>query len=74
MASKGDKLALAANICFVGAAVGLIAAGVIGYPAWKARGKSTGHTESPDAPAPVSFLLSPGRTLGSVNAGMVYQF
>jgi hypothetical protein len=74
MASKGDKLALAANICFVGAAVGLIAAGVIGYPAWKARGKSTGRTESPDAPPPVSFLLSPGRTLGSVNAGMVYQF
>jgi hypothetical protein len=75
MASKGDKLALVANICFVGAAVGLIAAGVIGYPAWKARGKS-GGTESPDVapPLPVSFLLSPGRTLGSVNAGMVYQF
>ncbi|MES1205525.1 MAG: PEGA domain-containing protein [Pseudomonadota bacterium] len=70
---KGDTLALSANICFVGAAAGLIAAGVIAYPAYKAR-KNGGRSESPDSPPPVSFMFGPGRTLGSVNAGMVYHF
>ena len=72
LAKKGDTVFLAANICFVGAAVGLIAAGVIGYPAWKAK-KAGSRTESPDAPA-VSFTFGPGRTLGSMNAGLVYRF
>jgi hypothetical protein len=46
---------------------------VIGYPAYKAR-KGGGRSETPDSPPPVSFMLSPGRTLGSVNAGMLYRF
>src|ERR1044071_2660459 len=51
LAHKGDTLALAANICFVGAAVGLITAGIIGYPAWKAK-KARGESGSPEgAPA-----------------------
>jgi hypothetical protein len=74
LSKKGDTLALAANICFVGAAVGLIAAGVIGYPAYKARKNGGGRSETLDAPPTVSFLLAPGRTLGSVNAGMLYRF
>lgn len=75
LSKKGDTLALAANICFVGAAVGLITAGIVGYPAYKARKAGAGRSEAaPDAPPPVSFLLSPGRTLGSVNAGLLYRF
>lgn len=74
LAKKGDTLALAANVCFVGAAVGLIAAGVIGYPAYKARKAGGGRSESPDSPSTISFLLAPGRTIGSVNAGLAYQF
>lgn len=73
--SKGNTLALAANVCFVGAAVGLIAAGFIGYPAYKARKAAGGRGEGEGAvPMPVSFLLAPGRTLGSVNAGLAFQF
>jgi PEGA domain len=74
LAHKGERLALIANISFGVAAAGLIAAGIIGYPAWKARGKSAGRSETPDAPPPMSFIFGPGRTLGSVNAGMVYRF
>jgi hypothetical protein len=74
LARKGDRLALVANISFGVAAAGLIAAGIIGYPAWKARGKAAGRSEAPDAPPPMSFIFGPGRTLGSVNAGMVYHF
>ncbi len=74
LSHKGDTLALAANICFVGAAVGLVAAGVIGYPAYKAR-KGGGRSEMSDsAPPPVSFMFGPGRTVGSFNGGMVYRF
>jgi|GEM_PF-1916132 len=74
LSKKGDRLALGANICFVGAAVGLIAAGIIGYPAYRARKSGAGRSESPDVPPPISFMLAPGRTLGSVNAGMLYRF
>jgi hypothetical protein len=73
LADKGDKLALAANICYVAGAVGLVAAAVIGYPAYKAR-KGEQRTESPDSPAPLSFIFLPGPTLGSATAGMVYTF
>jgi hypothetical protein len=73
LARKGDTLALAANICFVGAAVGLITAGIIGYPAWKAK-KAGSRIESPDSAPAVSLMFGPGRTLGSMNAGLVYRF
>jgi hypothetical protein len=73
--SRGNTLALAANVCFVGAAVGLITAGLIGYPAYKARKNAGTRTEGAvDVPPPVSFMLAPGRTLGSVHAGLSYQF
>jgi hypothetical protein len=70
---RGDTLALAANICFIGAGGALVTAALVGYPAYKARKRGTGRSES-DAPAPVSFMLTPGRTLGSINAGLTYQF
>lgn len=71
LANKGDRLALAANVCFVGAAAGLIVAGIVGYPAWKAK-KARGEG-SPEAPA-VSFMLAPTRNLDGVNAGFAYRF
>lgn len=72
LASKGDTLALSANICYVAAAVGLAGAGIVGYSAYKAR--KSGRVETPDSPTPVSFMLAPGRTLGSMNAALAYQF
>ncbi|MEP6654943.1 MAG: PEGA domain-containing protein [Myxococcales bacterium] len=74
LARRGDTLALAANVCFIGAGVGLVAAALIGYPAYKARKHGAAGAESGAAPLPVSFMLAPGRTLGSVNAGLTYQF
>jgi hypothetical protein len=75
LSKKGDSLALGANICFVGAGVGLLGAGIIGYPAYKARKNHGGRSETNlDTPPPVSFMLAPGRTPGSINAGMLYRF
>ena len=73
LARKGDNLALGANICFVGAAAGLIAAGIIGYPAWKAK-KSRAGSESPEGTPAMSFMLSPNRNMDGINAGMFYRF
>lgn len=72
LANKGDRLALAANICFVGAAAGLIVAGIVGYPAWKAK-KARGEG-SPEAAPAMSFMLAPTRNLDGVNAGFAYRF
>jgi hypothetical protein len=75
LSKKGDALALGANICFVAAGVGLLGAGIIGYPAYKARKTQGGRSETTlDTPPPVSFMLAPGTTLGSINAGMLYRF
>ncbi len=75
LSKKGDSLALGANICFVAAGVGLLGAGIIGYPAYKARKNHGGRSETNlDTPPPVSFMLAPGRTAGSINAGMLYRF
>lgn len=71
---RGDTLALAANICFVGAAAGLIVAGVVGYPAWKARRAERSSEAPPDVPPPMSFYFGPGRTIGSLSTGVVYTF
>lgn len=72
LSSKGDKLAMAADICFVVAAVGVIGAGIIGYPAYKARKAERRSETTPDAPPPLSFLFAPGP--GGASAGMIYHF
>lgn len=74
LARRGDTLSLAANICYIGAGVGLVAAALIGYPAYKARKRAAEGSDTGAAPLPVSFMLAPGRTLGSFNAGLTYQF
>jgi hypothetical protein len=73
LADKGDKLALAANVCFLGAAAGLVTAGIIGYPAWKAK-KARGESGSPESTPAMSFMVAPNRSLDGVNAGFAYRF
>lgn len=70
--TQGKRLALATNTCILVAAVGAITAAVIGYPAYRAR--KAGRPESPESPVNLSFMLAPGRTLGSATAGLVLQF
>lgn len=69
--TQGKRLALATNACILVAAVGAITAAVIGYPAYRAR--KAGRPES-ESPVNLSFMVAPGRTLGSGFAGLSLQF
>lgn len=73
LSSKGDKLALGANICYVVGGVALITAVIIGYPAYKAR--STEHkAPSPEAGTNMSFMFAPTPSLKGAAAGLTFQF
>jgi hypothetical protein len=71
LSDKGNHLALAANLCYVAAGLGLITAVVIGYPAYKAR-KAERKPASPETN--LSFLFVPGRSLENSTAGLSLQF
>jgi len=72
LAKKGARLALAANVCYIVGGVGVIAAIVIGYPAYKARQNPENQPRSPEA-IPLSFMIAPTRAGGGM-AGLSLQF
>jgi hypothetical protein len=72
LAKKGNRYSLIANTCFVLTGVGLIAAAVIGYPAYKARKAVDRPPESPDSP--VSFLFAPSPLLDGGSASLQLRF
>lgn len=70
LAKKGDRLALAANVCWIVAGVGVVAAVIIGYPAYKARQNAEQH---PPEAIPLSFMLAPTSAGGGM-AGVSLRF
>ena len=70
LAKKGDRLALAANVCWIVAGVGVVAAVIIGYPAYKARQNAE---QRPPEPIPLSFMLAPTSAGGGM-AGVSLRF
>lgn len=69
---KGDRYALLANTCFVLTGVGVVAAVLVGYPAYKARKVVDRPPESPDSP--VSFLFAPSPRLDGGSANLQFRF
>ncbi len=72
LSSKGDKLALGANICYIVGGVAFVTAVVIGYPAYKARNNSERKAPSPDAGTNMSFMFAPTPT--GAAAGLTLRF
>jgi hypothetical protein len=72
LAKKGNRYSLLANTCFILTGVGVIAATLIGYPAYKARNAVDRRPESPDTA--VSFLLAPTPGLDGGSAALMFKF
>jgi hypothetical protein len=74
LASKGDKLALGANICYIAGGVALVTAVVVGYPAYKARNNPEQKVSSPESGTNMSFMFAPTPSLKGGAAGLSFQF
>jgi len=74
IATKGDHLALGANICYIAGGVALATAVIIGYPAYKARNSTTEPAKppSPETGTNMSFLLAP--TPHGAAGGLTFSF
>ena len=76
LSSKGDKIALTANVCYIAGAVALVTAVVIGYPAYKARNSTVEPAKpvSPETGTNMSFLLAPTPSMKGGTAGFALTF
>lgn len=77
LSSKGDHIALGANICYIAGAVALVTAVVIGYPAYKAMHTTNESAKpvSPETPGTnMSFLLAPTPSMKGGTAGLTLTF